>query len=163
MVNARFRNLPRTKLSVDFDDMWRDVVAAYKSPMSFQTQLRITLDGKPPIDTGGVRRQVYTKVFESFASNTMVKLFEGSDNHLRPACTAEARSSGLFQLLGTMVAHSLCQDGIGFPYLSPTCYSYITAGEEKALQLASIQDIPSDSAFLISQVLCLLCDIAWEF
>ena len=56
------------------------------------------------------------------------------------------------KILGSMVAHSICQDGVGFPYLSLTCYWYIVGGEEKALQFACIEDVPADSAFIISQV-----------
>ena len=65
------------------------------------------LDGKPSIDTGGVRRQVYSSCYESFAQNRVVRLFDGPENHLRPVCTAEARSSGLFKVLGTMIAQYL--------------------------------------------------------
>ncbi len=52
-------------------------------------------------------------------SNQHEKLFDGPDHHLRPVCSAEARSSGL---LKGIVAHSIFQDGVGFPYLSPTCW-----------------------------------------
>lgn len=132
------------------------MVAAYKTPMNMHSNLRISLNGKPTIDTGGVRRQLYTNVFDAFANNAIVKLFEGSQNHIRPMCTAQVRSCGLLKILGTMIAHSICQDGIGFPYLSPTCYAYMTGGEDKAVECTSIEDIPSDSALLISQV-CLCC------
>ena len=32
------------------------------------------------IKAGGVRRQVYTKEFQDFADNRVIKLFEGEDN-----------------------------------------------------------------------------------
>ena len=81
-----------------------------------------------------------------------VRLFDCPENHLCPACTAEARSSGLIKILATMISLSICQDGVGFPYLSPTCYWYMISGEEKALQYATINDMPADSAMIISQV-----------
>lgn len=153
MINDRFLQYPKLKVSVDFDDMWADMVGQYKSPnMYLHSRLRIILDGKPSIDTGGVRRQVYSSVFDNFAHNHTIRLFDGPENHLRPVCTAEARSSGLLKILGVMIAHSICQDGIGFPYLSPTCYWYMVGGEEKALQFATVQDLPADSAMVISQV-----------
>ena len=152
MVNDRFRGLPTRKLHVDPEDLWTDVVAAYKGSLDFHSQIRVLLHGSPAIDTGGVRRQVFTRVFEAFANNEVFRLFEGSDNHLRPIATAEARSSGLLKILGSMIAHSICEDGIGFPYLSPTCYHYIIGGEDRALQFASTEDLPSDSAILISEV-----------
>jgi len=52
-----------------------------------------------------------------------------------------------------MIAHSICQDGIGFPYLSPLCYWYLVGGEEKALEYGvTTEDLPDDAAHLISQV-----------
>ena len=133
MVNNRFRGLPTRKLNVDPEDLWTDVVAAYKGSFDFHIQIRILLHGSPAIDTGGVRRQVFTRVFEAFANNEVFRLF---DYHLRPIATEEARSSGLMKVLGSMIAHSVCEDGIGFPYLSPTCYHYIIGGEPfSSLQL----------------------------
>ena len=81
-----------------------------------------------------------------------MQLFDGPEKHLHPVCTAEARSSGLIKILGTMISHSICQDGIGFPYLSPTFYWYMISGEEKALQYATVSDMPDDSAIIISKV-----------
>ena len=51
-----------------------------------------------------------------------------------------------------MIAHSICQDGCGFPYLSPTCYSYLIGGEDRALELVSLEDLPADSASVVSLV-----------
>ena len=131
MVNLRFAKMPRHKLTVDPDDVWAELVSLYKGKnMDLHSRLRITIEGKPSIDTGGVRRQVYSKVYRQFCSNRFIHIFDGPANRLRPACTAEVRSSGLLKILGTMVAHSICQDGIGFPYLSLCCYWYIVEGEE---------------------------------
>ena len=112
----------------------------------------VVLGSQPPVDTGGVRRQLYSTVFAEFAENKHIRLFDGPVNHRRPVCTAEARASGLFKVLGMMVAHSICQDGIGFPYFSPTCYWYMVGGEEKALQFASVEDVGGDVAAIVSQV-----------
>ena len=153
MLTKRYDLFPPIKLHVDMDDIWTDMVAFYKGrKVNFLSKLRIVLQDKPPIDTGGVRRQMFSTVFFNFACNKFVHLFDGPLNYLRPTCSAEARSSGLFKVLGSMVAHSVCQDGVGFPYLSPTCYWYIIGGESKALQFSSIQDLPADSAFLIDKV-----------
>ena len=158
MLNKRFELLPRIKLQVDSDDMWADLVALYKNcSMDYYSKLRITLDNQPAVDTGGVRRQVYSRVFQNFANNETVCLFDGPLHNLRPTCSAEARSSGLFKILGSMIAHSICQDKIGFPHLSLACYWYIIGGENKALQFASVEDLPADSALLISQVSTASC------
>lgn len=136
MITKRFESLPRLKLNLERADLWSDMVAQYKSPsMNYYSNLSIKLDNKPTIDTGGVRRLVYTKVFEQFASNKFIGLFEGPQNYIRPKCSVEARSSGLLKVLGAMIAHSICQDGHDFPYLSPTCYAYLIGGEDRALKL----------------------------
>ena len=157
MINKRMEQYSTLKVNIDFEDMWPDMVSLYKNrSMDFSCRLRLILHGKPPIDSGGVRRQVYISVFENFAGNETIRLFDGPINHLRPACTAEARSCGLFKILGNIIAHSICQDGIGFPYLSPTCYWYLIGGEEKALEFASMEDLPADSAIVLAMVSVLL-------
>ena len=68
MVKERFEEFSKLKIPVDFDDMWADMVAQYKSPkLNLHSRLRVILDGKPSIDTGGVRRQVYSSCYKSFA------------------------------------------------------------------------------------------------
>lgn len=153
MINDRFQCFPKLKVNVDFNDAWSDLVAIYKRRnFSVLCRIAITINDSAAIDAGGVRRQLYTTVFEDFASNRIIHLFEGEMNCLRSVVSAEARSSGFFKRLGKMVAHSICQEGIGFPYLSLTCYSYIIGGEELAMQQWSIEDLPSDSAILLEQV-----------
>ena len=70
---------------------------------------------------------------------------QASSHSCRPLCTAESRSNGLFKVLGTMVAHSICQDGIGFPYLSPTSYWY-----RNATDLASVEDVGANVVSKVS-------------
>lgn len=120
-------------------------------------QLKVQLNNQPALDTGGVRSQLYSSVYGAFARNEHVNLFDGPDCYQRPRCTAEARSSGLFKVLGTMVAHSIAQDGIGFPFFSPTCYCYIADGEERTMEVMSYQDVGCDVASLLTQVMsCLM-------
>ena len=153
MLCERFAELPRIKLVVDFDDVWSDIVTHYKKKhLIFESQIRVVLRGCNTIDTGGVRCQVYTAAYKAFATNKYIRLFEGPERFLRPACSAEARSSGLLKVLGGMISHSICQDTLGFPYLSPTCFWYLVGGENKALQYASIEDLPADSRLVLTQV-----------
>jgi len=153
-VNEAFKTTPRVRAEINSQDMWRDLLACYKSRrVNDASQLQVILSDQPPVDAGGVRRQVYTTVYAEFAKNKHVVLFHGPENYLRPALSVEARSSGLLKLLGKMVAHSICQDGIGFPYLSPLCYWYLVGGEEKALEYGvTLEDLPDAAAHLISQV-----------
>ncbi len=142
------------KVSVDSNDVWSDMLAFYKESANLAgTRIRVVLDDSPVIDMCGVRKQVYTTVFESFAQNsTKVRLFEGAPNFIRPLYTPEATCSGLFKVLGRMIGHSILQDGIGFLYISPTCYLYMVDGEHKAFDYACIDDVGEDTAVIVTKV-----------
>jgi hypothetical protein len=153
LLNNSFEQQSSVKIKVDEDDVWQDIVVHYKSPaVDLRKKLQVRVQNQPAIDTGGVRRQVYDTVFNEFVSNKHIKLFGGPSHSCRPTCTAESRSCGLFKVLGLMVAHSIAQDGVGFPYLSPTCYWYMVGGEEKAIEYISLCDVGADTAAVVSQV-----------
>ena len=82
----------------------------------------------------------------------VVTLFDGTARHLRPPCSAEARASGLFRVLGIMLGHSLLQSGMGFPYLAPQCYWYVVGREEQALENLSVEDLNADVGALVKKV-----------
>lgn len=150
LLNKRMEMSDIEKVRVDEDDVWHDMLAYYKSPsLDVTKQLRIKMQDSPVIDTGGLRRHVFSTVFNSFASNKHCVLFEGSSDRLSPVCTSLTR---LFKVLGTMIGHSICMDGIGFPYLSPANYWYMVDGEETATQFASVNDIGSDIQIVVSKV-----------
>ena len=153
MLNWKTNYAEMVTVTIHTDHIWRDLLRHYKSGIvDFEKQLYIKLSDAPAIDAGGVRRQVYSTVYNEFQCNKHERLFTGPSRSLSPACTAEARSSGLFKVLGSMVGHSICQDGIGFPFLSLANYIYIVEGEEKALQSCSVRDIGADVAHAISKV-----------
>lgn len=158
MIKKRFSQFPTTKVHIDAHEAWEDLVAFYKSmKLDVNNQLRIQISGQPVIDVGGVRAQLYTAILDGFSQNKKIKLFEGPPRRLRPHCTAESRSSGLFKVLGTMVGHALLQDGIGFPFLSPLCFWYIADGEEKALQHLNIGDVGEDVSAFLTEVSSIIC------
>lgn len=161
-TSSKYATYQPVKVHVDEEEMWSDLVAFYKAPKpdSLLCQLKVSLVRQPAVDTGGVRRQVYTSVFQELSDNKHVKLFDGPLNYLRPRHSAEARSSGLFRMLGTMVGHAILQDGIGFPYFSPFCYWYIAVGEEEAFQHISLCDVGADAVHFISKVI-LLHELVW--
>ena len=141
-----------TKFYIDSDDLWPDMVRYYKTGVNTSKPIRVILDEQPAIDTGGVCRQVFSDVFTLFANNKHFRLFEGEPCSLRPVHSANCRSSGLLKVFGTMVAHSIAQDGVGFPYLSPLSYWYIAAGEVESLQHIGLSDVGSDVADVITKV-----------
>ena len=153
LLNERFREQPVIKLQVDQDSVWEDMVVHYKSPrMDVTKPLRLSVLNQPAIDTGGVRRQVYNTIYGDFLANKHIKLFEGALHSRCPLCTAESRLSGLFRVIGTMVAHSIAQDGVGFPYFSLTCYWYMVGGEERAVEFVTLEDIGAEAATVVSKV-----------
>ena len=141
------------KLVTSEGEAWEDVIAFYKSPhLDMTCQLRVEIVGQPVIDVSGVRATLYTTIYADFANNVHIKLFDGPARKLYPICSAEARSCGLFKILGMMVGHSIMQEGVGFPYLSPVCYWYIIDDKMKAIQSLSLQDVDGNVASIIAKV-----------
>lgn len=66
LMTSKYKSYRNAKLHVDEDEAWSDLVAFYKAPTPdpLICQIRICLLGQPTIDTGGVRRQLYTSVFQ---------------------------------------------------------------------------------------------------
>ena len=154
MLKNQFQQQLTMKIVLDAEDIWQDAIVYYKSPsVDLKKPIQIRIRNQPAIDTDGVRRQMYDTVFNEFLTNKHVRLFDGPAHSRHPVFTAEARSSGLFKVLGLMVAHSIAQDGVGFPYLSPTCYWYIVGGEVKAMEYVSLIDVGADVAAVVSKVL----------
>ena len=85
-----------------------------------------------------------------------ITLFDGEVRYLRPHCSAEARSSELFKILGIMVGHSIMQDGTGFPYFSSVCYWYVAGKEQKALESLLVKELSEDVGFLVTKVIIIL-------
>ena len=146
------RELPRVLYSPE-EQFWHKAVAFYKtSHRDLNKPVMIDIPGTPVVDTGGVLRQFYTDVFLQFATNRFAKLFEGPECYIRPYYSAGSYHSGLFGVLGRMVAHSIRQCGVGFPYLAPYCYWYVTKGEDHALHDVSLADVGEDVANVIDKV-----------
>ena len=66
-----------------------------------------------------------------------------------PLYSAELRGSGLFKALRMMIGHSILQDGIGFPHLSPLC---IAEGEQRALEYVTLADVGAQTAAAVTRV-----------
>lgn len=133
----------KVKVKVDQEDILSDALVIYKSSSFDPTcPLMIQYRMQPAIDTGGVLREFYTDVFREFVVKPGMRLFEGLPERLQFCYNHQALTCGLPKMLGTMIAHSLCQDGPGFPYLSPCNYYYIATGNtEHAVAYATIADV----------------------
>jgi hypothetical protein len=72
---------PSIKLEVDPSDLVTDAIAFYKRP-NFQPYqpVRVTYLGQPAMDSGGVKRQMYTDLFKELVGDNKFRLFEGPPN-----------------------------------------------------------------------------------
>ena len=132
------------------DDLAECVLAFYKGPRyDPHCGIRVSLCGQPAIDTGGVRRQVYSQVFERVAFSDRLCLFDGPLDRRRPAFRISSLSAGVMRLVGRMIGHSILLDRLGFPYLSPVCYNVMVGRQDQALLLCT----PEDASERVQQVL----------
>ena len=135
---------PRIRLEADDnDDDWVSAAFAHYKSHQFdpKAEVRICIRGQPAIDTGGVRRQFFEVVFKTLAHSEKFSMFDGPGDHLRPAFRMSNLSSGMFRVLGQMVAHSLNLDGQGFPYLSECIYYYLAGFIDRAMTLVTDADL----------------------
>lgn len=139
------------KLKVDEDDVVSDVLHYYKNP-SFDPKkgLRFCIKGKIAIDTGGVLRQIYSDVFNSLAeSKGGLVLFKGDTTRKVPVFSNTHVLTGIFEIMGKLIAHSLIQGGPGFPYLAPIIYSYLSSGDlQTAILKASSMDVMGQQLYI---------------
>ena len=132
------------KLKVDKEDLVMDFFHFYKSPeFDPVIPVKIQMRGEPAVDTGGVLRQAFTDVFGEISSgNSCLRLFRGSNGRLTPIYSSEHVLTGVFEVLGKMIAHSLIQGGPGFPFLAPGIYWYVATGDlSEAVARSSFVDI----------------------
>lgn len=134
----------RKKLEVDEDDLIEDAVAYYKSiQFDASCPLRIIFRGQPAIDSGGVLRQFYSNLFEGLVQGKLLLLFEGEEARKVPSYQPQAVMSGMFEMVGKMIAHSLVQGGPGFPCLALPCFYYLVTGDVMcAFAYCDVWDLP---------------------
>ncbi|KAJ7354986.1 G2 M-phase specific E3 ubiquitin protein ligase [Desmophyllum pertusum] len=132
------------KIKVDREDLVLDLFQYFKDPnFNPEMQIKIQFRREPAIDTGGVLRQAYEDAFLALAmGDAGIKMFQGPPERVIPIYRSENVLTGVFEVLGRMVAHSLVQGGPGFPYLAPVVYWYIATGDlQQGLTRASCVDI----------------------
>ena len=125
-------------LAVDFFQYYK------KGEFDPKVPIKIQLKGQPAIDSGGVLRQSFSTIFALVARNEFLglRLFTGPCYRLTPAYSSESILTGVFEILGKMISHSLVQNGPGFPYFAPAVYSYIATGNlGEAITKVSVVDI----------------------
>ena len=148
--------LEAEKLKLDEEDMLLDVVQHYKNPQFHPEKAsQMCLKRGSAIDSGGVLRQV--KVFSAVADGrNRLTLFKGEPRRKVPIFSNEHVLTGIFEVLGKVIAHSLIQGGPGFPYLTPVIYSYTSTGDlQTASFKVSVLDIKIQTlSVIIDKVIC---------
>ena len=79
-------------------------------------------------------------------------MFEGPHNRLRLTFKISVLNSGILRIFGKMIAHTLLMDGVGFPYLSPSCYYYMAGKWNIAVTFISDEDVSSRVHHILKQV-----------
>ena len=118
----------KVKVTIEEEDILNDALTYYKSPaFDAKKKLRIRFKGQPAVDTGGVTREFFTKLFQVICE----MFFQGGKFKI-PVYSADIVASGLMRYFGTMIVHSILQGGPGFPVFSPSVYCYIATGNVDA-------------------------------
>ena len=134
---------PPVKITIDPDDIITDAITYYKTPeFDGSKKLKITFIDQPGVDTGGLSRQFFSDAIEAIAESQDYMLFEGPDSRRLPAYNSTSAYSGLFEVLGRLIGHSILQSAIGYPCLALPVYWYMATGDMyKALSYVSIIDV----------------------
>lgn len=144
---------PRIRINTDNTEDWvESAFSFYKSQRFLKSSgVRINVQDNPGIDAGGIRRDFYSRVYEKLATGYL-GIFEGKRSRLRPAFTLSVLASDTLKHLGTMIAHSILMDNIGFPYLSPAAYYYMANKLDIAVTLITDDDVSDRTRYIIKEV-----------
>ena len=134
----------RAKLTVDQDDIFNDAIAFYKdSAFDPEVPLRMTFMNQAAVDGGGRLRHFFTDLYSCFTQGKPVPLFLGEFGQMSPTHSPQVVFSGLIEIVGKIIAHSLVQGGPGFPFLSRPYYYYLATGDViSAMAYCDPWDIP---------------------
>ena len=101
-------------LSVNRESIWRDAFMFYKGQIDATRPLRVefTGDSEMGIDGGGPRREFFQLLVQHLAS-TAAGFFEGAGAALLPVMKGPALRLRHFRIVGTIIAHSIVNGGIG--------------------------------------------------
>lgn len=146
---------------VETEDILGDTFAYYKdSAFDASVQLRIRYKLQPAVDTGGVSRQFFTDVFNQLliGGSGIPALFEGPTGRKMPIQNAAITISGIMNLVGKIISHSIVLTGIGPAFFSPTVYKYICSGDlNSTIPLISVEDATTRTRHYIDLVRLFVC------
>ena len=138
--HSKFKRDKET-LKVSPNEVFEDILAHFKSstldPLS---TLRISYDGQPAADTGGVLHQCFSDAFQRFSEKWFTET--GTPYSRAPLFRSDILLSKIFMYLSRMIAYSVLQYGLGFPLFSRAVYEYICSGSiSNSLPFLTIENI----------------------
>ena len=101
-------------LSVNRESIWREAFLFYKGPIDATRPLRVEFAGdfEMGIDGWEPRREFFQLLVHHLASTT-AGFFEGTEAALLPVMKGPALRLRHFRIVGTIIAHSIVNGGIG--------------------------------------------------
>ena len=143
------------KLKVDEDDILSDALAYFKSPSyDPKVPIKIKFTGQPAVDTGGLRRQFFTSLYEQLikGGEGIPPLFEGDESKL-PIYNTSVAVSGVMTIVGMMFAHSIVQLGIGPAFFPEAIFKYFCTSDFSTTTCCiNVADVTCRTKYLIDQV-----------
>lgn len=154
-VLDKFRSITKTEKTefITFNRMHRSILQQlmkiYKgAKLSLQKSPDIHFEGEIAADVGGPTREFFHVAMNSlFKVDPLFRfaLFTGERGHYVPHCNMDALSSGCFQMVGKLLAHSILHGGFGLPGLAPAVTKYLVCGSlvdaEDLVTVADVADV----------------------
>lgn len=119
----------------------------YKRPnLNLRKNPDVSFRGECGADMGGPSKEFFHVSLASLKKVDPVynfQLFTGEEGHLVPVYGADVLSSGCFQMVGKLLAHSILHGGDGLVGLAPPIKEYMVSGSvEEAGKLVTPSDLP---------------------
>ena len=129
---------------VDRENLWHHAFGFCKTACDYSKPIRIKFGGgvEQGIDAGGPHREYFQIIANKLAS-IEVGYFEGLETDLLPVMNMTCLQLGHLKTAGKMIAHSIANGGVGFPFLAEAIYHYfVTSNPEDCLHLCRIDMVP---------------------
>lgn len=119
----------------------------YRRPnLNLRKNPDVSFRGEYGADMGGPSKESFHVSLASLKKVDPVynfQLFTGEEGHLVPVYGADVLSSGCFQMVGKLLAHSILHGGDGLVGLAPPIKEYMVSGSvEEAGKLVTPSDLP---------------------
>ena len=136
------------ELEVEIDrnaDILHQTIRKYKNPAFDVTKpLSVSFTDEPGLDGGGLTREYFHLLMQRLSKQCgVVNILEGRNGNLVPIHNYDILSGGLFVLLGKMIVHSILNNCLGLPGLSPAIVAYVVSGcRDSAVEQLTLEDLP---------------------